>query len=724
MAKLVLFSPYYKASENNMGGYARYLATRDGVQFPRNTKLDRHATNKQVALIEKMLYDFPNSRDLHEYEDYVKDPTILNASEFISRVLESNVEIVGMSGYLKYMGTRPGVDKTAEHGLFTDRGTPVYLSQVEEELNAYQGNIWTHIISLRREDAARLGYDNALVWQKLLTLYRNEIAKNMRINEKNFKWYAAFHNEGRHPHVHMMAYSTDINEAYLDKKGIRNIKSCLAKEIFKDDLSQIYQKQTEYRDELKADSKEITEQIIEELKQGNFNNENIKQLLFKLNDMLHHVKGKKVYGYLKPEVKAIANLIVDEIEKDDRIKRLYDLWYDEKDKIISTYTSERLKRIPLSQNKEFKSVRNMVIREALKLYDMIAIFDDEITDEPIYISAEDIEAMPDDDELDDEYFDLNSSQKYWKAKRLLDENSEEYDFITGFSLLKESANDGNEYAQYRLGRMLFEGETEDRNIQSGVYWLEQSVRQGNSFAEYFLGKQYLGNGNLNKNYKRAIHLLTESAAQGNKYAQYTLACQYLFSDEFPKKRKDGLSLLESSAEKRFAPAEKMLAFIILQGEMLPKDELQAFKLLQHSADQGDDKAQYAQAKLLLRSEVIPKDVDQAVKLLQSAIEKNNEWAKLLLGKMLLFGIDIPQDIPTALELLESAAEQGNEYAEQVLKNREDWLRTTMALSTMRLFGYVGKLIRRTTAERKLGMQIDKKQYSEIQEKKIAHGLRQ
>lgn len=724
MAKLVLYSPFYKAKDNDMGGYARYLATRVGVQFPRNTKLHRPATNRQTELIEKMLKYFPNSKELHEYADYIKDPTVLNASEFITRVLDSNTEAAGMSGYLKYIGTRPGVDKTAEHGLFSDKGTPVYLTKVEEELDAYQGNIWTHIISLRREDAARLGFDNAKVWQDLLSAKRNEIAKSMRIDPKNFRWYAAFHNEGHHPHVHMMAYSVNENEAYLDKNGIRNIKSCLAKEIFKDNLEQIYEAQTDYRDKLKAGSKDITEQIIEELKHGDFNNENIKQLLFKLNDMLHNVKGKKVYGYLKPEIKAVINLIVDEIEKDDRIKRLYERWYDEKDKIISTYTSEKLKRIPLSQNKEFKSIRNMVIQEALKLYDMIAIFDDEITDEPILISEDELDIEPDYDELDEEFFSLNSSQKYWKAKRLLNEKSEEFDFTKGFSLLKESANDGNEYAQYRLGRMLFEGELCDRDIKSGVYWLEKSVQQGNSFAEYFLGKQYLGNGDLNKNYKRAIHLLTKSAEQGNKYAQYTLACQYLFSDDFPKKRKDGLQLLESSASKRFAPAEKMLAFIILQGKMLPKDELQAFRLLQHSVDQGDDKAQYTQAKLLLRSEVIPKDIDRAVKLLQSAIEKDNEWAKLLLGKMLLFGIDIPQDIPTALELLESAAEQGNEYAEQVLKNREDWLRTNIALSTMRLFGYVGKLIRKTTGNRKLGMQIDKKQYSQIQEKKMAHGLRQ
>lgn len=245
MSKLILFSPYYKAKDNNMGGYARYLATRDGVQLPENTKLNLPATKKQTALIEKMMNDFPESRELHEYEDYKKEQTIGNASEFISRVLESNLKILGMGEYLKYMGTRPGAERIAEHGLFSDKGVPVILDKVEEEINSYQGNIWTHIISLRREDAARLGFDNVKAWQKLLWAKRNEIAANMNIDPKNFRWYAAFHNEGHHPHVHMIAYSTDTSEPYLTREGIKNIKSCFSKEIFKDDLIQIYKEQTD-----------------------------------------------------------------------------------------------------------------------------------------------------------------------------------------------------------------------------------------------------------------------------------------------------------------------------------------------------------------------------------------------------------------------------------------------------------------------------------------------
>lgn len=725
MAKLILYSPYYKATDYRMGKYVCYIATREGVELPRNTKLKSSATKKQEDLIENMLKDFPNSNELLEYKDYLDKPTIENASEFITRVLEANVQSESMGGYVKYMATRPGAERIAEHGLFSDNNTPIVLSKVEQELNEYEGNVWTHIISLKREDAARLGFDNTKAWQNLLTAKRNEIAKNMNIDPQNFKWYAAFHNESHHPHIHMVAYSTMPTEAYLSKKGIRNIKSCLAKEIFKNDLIQIYKEQTDIRDILKAESKNIAEKLIENLKKGNFQNKNIERLLFDLNDKLKRTTGKKVYGYLKPEVKLVVNQIVDELEKEENIKSLYALWYEQKDKITSNYTSEKLKRIPLSANKEFKSIRNMVIKEALNLDELVLIFDDESTEKPIVLSAPETEPEPDDDELDYKDYSLTSSEKYWQAKRLLDKNSPKYDFERGFALLKLSAKEGNQYAQYKLGRMLIVNEFSEEDIDEGVYWLEKACAQGNEYAEYYLGKQYLGNGKVDENYKRAIHLLSESADKGNKYAMYSLACQYLFSDEFKDKIKEGLELLEGSANKRFAPAEKMLAFIILKGELLPKDEKRAYNLLLHSVSLGDDKAEYALAKLLLNSDVIPKDTERAIRLLISAIEKNNEWAKVLLGKMLLFGIDISKDEEKGIELLQSAAEQGNEYAAKILQNREDYLKYLAAMSAMRLFGYMGNLFGKkfNTDKLKTGFRIDKKQRRQIEEKKMAQGLR-
>lgn len=594
MAKLILYSPYYKASDYRMGKYVRYIATREGVELPKNTKLKRPATKKQLDLIENMLKDFPNCNELLEYKDYLDKPTVENASEFITRVLEANVQSENMGGYVRYMASRPGAEKIAEHGLFSDKETPIVLSKVEKELNEYEGNVWTHIISLRREDAARLGFDNVQAWQELLTTKKNEIAKNMKIVPENLKWYAAFHNESHHPHVHMIAYSSKKNEAYLDKDGIRGIKSCLAKEIFKNDLIQIYKEQTEIRDKLKMSSKDIAENLIKNILKGNFQNDNIERLLFDLNDKLKQTSGKKVYGYLKPEVKLIVNQIVDELEKNESIKALYDLWYQQKDKITSNYTSEKTKRIPLSVNKEFKSIRNMVIKEALKLDALVLIFDDESTEKPIILSAPETEPDPDDDELDEDFYKSNSSEKYWKAKRLLDKNSAEYDFEKGFVLLKLSAKEGNEYAQYKLGRMLITNDFSEGDIDEGVYWLEKSCEQGNQYAEYYLGKQYLGNGKVDENYKRAIHLLTESANQGNKYAKYSLACQYLFSGKFDNKINEGLRLLEESANKHFVPAEKMIAFIILKGELLPKDEKRAYNLLLHSVSLEDDKKQYAQ----------------------------------------------------------------------------------------------------------------------------------
>lgn len=725
MAKLILYSPYYKAIDYKMGKYVRYIATREGVELPKNTKLNRPATQKQKDLIENMLKDFPNCNELLEYKDYLDKPTIENASEFITRVLEANVQSESMGGYVKYMATRPGAEKIAEHGLFSDNNKPIVLSKVEQELNNYKGNVWTHIISLKREDAARLGFDNVEAWQGLLTTKKNEIAKNMKIAPENLRWYAAFHNESHHPHVHMVAYSIKANEAYLDKDGIRGIKSCLAKEIFKNDLIQIYKEQTDIRDKLKASSKDIAEKLIENITKGNFQNENIERLLFDLNDKLKRTTGKKVYGYLKPEIKLVVNQIVDELEKNENIKSLYALWYEQKDKITSNYTSEKLKRIPLSANKEFKSIRNMVIKEALKLDELVLIFDDESTEEPIILSAPETEPEPDDDELDYRDYSLTSSEKYWQAKRLLDKNSPKYDFERGFALLKLSAKEGNQYAQYKLGRMLIVNEFSEEDIDEGVYWLEKSCEQDNEYAEYYLGKQYLGNGKVDENYTRAIHLLSESAGKGNKYAMYSLACQYLFSDKFKDKIKEGLELLEGSANKRFAPAEKMLAFIILKGELLPKDEKRAYNLLLHSVSLGDDKAEYALAKLLLNSDVIPKDTERAIRLLISAIEKNNEWAKVLLGKMLLFGIDIQKNEEKGIELLQSAAEQGNEYATVILQNRENYLKYLAAMSAMRLFGYMGNLFGKkfNTDKSKTRFRIDKKQRRQIEEKKMAQGLR-
>ena len=244
---------------------------------------------------------------------------------------------------------------------------PIVLSDVQKEVAESKSNVWTHIISLKREDAERLGYNNAKAWMNLIRSQRNMIAENMKITPEKFRWYAAFHNEGHHPHIHMIAYSTKPNEAYLTEKGIENIKSNLAKVIFRQDLISIYQKQTEHRDKLRAEARDIVENLVSKINSEIYISASIQHKLLELADRLSQTKGKKVYGYLKLDVKAIVDSIVDELSNDDRIKKLYDLWYEQKENTIRTYTDEIPDRIPLVQNKEFKSIKNAVIKEALKL---------------------------------------------------------------------------------------------------------------------------------------------------------------------------------------------------------------------------------------------------------------------------------------------------------------------------------------------------------------------
>lgn len=362
-------SPYMKPNaRSHIGNYVKYIATRDGVENADSTQKYIEQTLIQKKIIKKLLSDYPDSKDLYEYEDYQNNPTRGNADELIMRIAETYAELFNdREKYVKYIAERPRVEKLSTHGLFTDDGVPIVLSKVQKEVAESKSNVWTHIISLKREDAERLGYNNAKAWMNLIRSQRNMIAQNMKIAPENFKWYAAFHNEGHHPHIHMIAYSTKPNEAYLSEKGIENIKSNLANIIFRQDLISIYQKQTEHRDKLRAEARDIVDDLVSKINSEIYINWSIQQKLLELADKLSKTNSKKVYGYFKPDVKALVNSIVEELSNDDRIKKLYDLWYEQKENTIRTYTDELPERVPLVNNKEFKSIKNAIIKEAMNL---------------------------------------------------------------------------------------------------------------------------------------------------------------------------------------------------------------------------------------------------------------------------------------------------------------------------------------------------------------------
>ena len=363
MARLILKSPYLKpGGKKSPGGYLKYIATREGVEMAEDTSRHLPATADQQKQIKALLKKYPQSMDSHEYQDYLANPTRGNADAFISSIMELHGDAPQRDVYLRYIDEHPG-----SNGLFTDEGVPIVLSQVQQEMNDHPGSIWTHIISLRREDAERLGYNSPDAWMHLLRSHRNMIAQQMKIAPENFRWYAAFHNAGHHPHVHMMAYSIKPTEPYLTEKGIATIKSNLAQEIFRQDLLQIYQKQSDLRDELRQESRERITEIVDAINHGSFDNPQMQTMLVQLADRLAKTKGKKQYGYLNAGTKKLVDAIVAELAGDSRIQELYSLWYEQKEDVLRTYTNKMPERLPLEQEKEFRAIRNAVVQAALQL---------------------------------------------------------------------------------------------------------------------------------------------------------------------------------------------------------------------------------------------------------------------------------------------------------------------------------------------------------------------
>lgn len=348
MAKLITKFKFIKP-DKKAGGYLKYIATREGVDKIDDSKKYLPASKKQKDLIEKILRDFPDAKEMHEYDDYLGTMTVGDASEFITRALEDNAqEMMAKKTYADYIATRPRAQRFGSHGLFTDDGVTVNLSKVSEELNRHGGNVWTAILSLRREDAARLGFDDGCRWRDMLRTQTAALSENMKIPLENLRWFAAFHDESHHPHVHLIAYSVNPKEGYLTKQGVNNLRSSFAKDIFAGDLFCVYEQQTEHRNELKDESRKLMAEMIEKINAGTYDNPAVEAMLLKLANRLSKTSGKKVYGYLKADVKDLIDSIVDEIGKDERIAALYGLWYEKREEVVQTYTKEMPKRVPLS----------------------------------------------------------------------------------------------------------------------------------------------------------------------------------------------------------------------------------------------------------------------------------------------------------------------------------------------------------------------------------------
>jgi len=695
MAQIILKSRYLKTgSKLHSEHLIQYIAKREGVQKIDDTWKNQPATKEQKKLIEELGRDFPDTKNSFEYSDYLSRPSKGTASEFISRAIDDNVDLIGKrENYVSYIAKRPRAERRGAHGLFTDADVPINLSKVAEEVANHDGNVWTHIISLRREDAARLGYDNAYAWRNLLRSQAETIAENMKIPLTDLRWYAAYHNESYHPHVHMVVYS-EGKEPYLTKLGIRNIKAAFAKQIFRHDLLQVYVEQTNKRNELTQKSRDILSDIISRINSGSYDNPVVTDLLLKLSEQMKHHKGKKVYGYLPQAGRNIVNSVVDELSKEKDISALYDLWYEQRDAVTGTYQDTPEQRIPLSQNKEFKAIKNAVIQESLNiLYDRVT-FEEAV--------SETEEFAPDEQVPEEIKTELSAPPKWWsdpdhpllqyrKAKEYLDKDSPLYDPAEAVRWLLLSAEQGYEYARYRLGKLYLIGDEIEQDFPQAESWLEQASDQGNSYAKYSLAKMHLANLAQNSDVHKAIRLLRESANSRNQWAQY------------------------------------LLGKFCFRGEHTEKDLQEAERLLTASAMQKNSQAQYLLAKLYLCGDGIPKDPEKAINWLKASVEQKNQYAQYQLGKMLLFGKETEQDIQNGIALLTASAEQGNVYAARLLQSYHSGrLRNpSVGMASVRLLSQLARMFTDRLRRNEDGQQtvIEKKLRQKIEEKKQLHGMK-
>ncbi len=370
MAGIFFSSPYLKGGKQSakLANLTKYISTREGVELIKDTDSSLPATKQQQDFISRLLKMFPDTREMPEHEDYQTERSQKNAAEFISQVQENYAYLLDKrENYVDYVANRPGVKKLGEHGLWNADGKVPVLQNAVDEVAHHQGNVWTPVIAIQRSDAERLGYDSAESWRSLICSEIDQIAKTYKILPSHLKWYAAFHEKERSVHVHLVIFSTEPNEGYLTKPAILELRSALTRQIFKDDLKNIYVQQTAYRDQLQEDALEVVESLIQKMQNGDLKNPRIGLLITELADRLQIYSGKKVYGYLPPAIKRIVDAIVDELASDERVAEAYSLWQDVRDEVFSFYSKAKPERVPLSQQKEFKPVRNMVIREVVQM---------------------------------------------------------------------------------------------------------------------------------------------------------------------------------------------------------------------------------------------------------------------------------------------------------------------------------------------------------------------
>lgn len=713
MPRIFFKCPYLKGGDNtsHLFNLVSYIATRDGVQKFSEKHKNLPSTKKQEQLIADIMKEFPNTRNLFEYEDYIASKTIENASDFISIALEHNLDIVAKKeNYVDYIANRPKVEKLSSHGLFTSGDDEIILSKVADEVSNHQGNVWTPIISLRREDAVVTGFDHAENWKDFLSLYAPTIAENLKIPVDDFRWYAAFHNESHHPHIHMICYSTDIRKGYLTKDGIKNIKSGLVSHIFKNEMKGIYEQQSQRRDSLKVESKKSLLQLIAEMKTGTIQNPKMEELILLLAEKLKHTTGKRVYGYLQPNAKNIVDSIVDELAKDKKVAKAYSLWYEMKNEVLLSYSDNLPQPLPLSKQKEFKSIKNFIITEADKLskgefsFSETKIFkmidDDRSTDsidsqvvEENAFEEETLSPMEVSDSMEESIADgleespnpyVKWTEEYKQAcKFLFGTEEQEPDFTEACELLQEESENGNALATFDLGRIYADGLGVEMDGEIAQKYYEKALaafyfvenKKPWKYTQYRIGKMYARGLGTEQNYEVVAEWFKKSANQKYKFAEYSLGGQYLRGKGVEQNAEQAFALYLRSAKQGFPYADFEVAKMYRDAIGTDKNEAEShvhfrkafigFTALEKQSH--DDKIQYRLGWMLQNGIGTERDIPRAKEYFQKSAKLGNTFACYSLAKIIL-DEESPtaKDLETAVGYLKTASDSGNQFAQYAL----------------------------------------------------------
>lgn len=367
MPKIIFTSRYIKnPAKVNAGKLIRYMGTREGVEKLPNGIDNKPPTQKQRDLICECITAVPEALMYPELKMYQEQETRYTATEFLDAFIERNADrIDGVKKLVQYYGERPGVEKLGRHGLFSQTDDKIDIDKVADEVSNHEGILWTHVISLRREDAERLGYNNAESWKELVRRNVLQIAEAHKIEPSKLQWYGAFHNTTHHPHIHLMVYSKDTKQGYLTNKGIENMRGVFAKDIFRNEMYYAFTLETQMRDEVRAETKKRIDELMKSAEALSPASEEIQNLYIRLISQLTNYKGKKMYGYLPKNIKQTVNCIVAELAKDERIAELYAEWNKANREKLSVYYDKKEPDIPLEDNKEFRNIKNAVIRSAV-----------------------------------------------------------------------------------------------------------------------------------------------------------------------------------------------------------------------------------------------------------------------------------------------------------------------------------------------------------------------